>query len=77
MPAPFIPPSKPWQEMTRREIIQSLVVITIVGGVVACIGVWGLVKGRILAPIVFLSFSLLMSVKYVRGIRELKRRERK
>jgi hypothetical protein len=78
MPTPFIPPSKSWQEMTRREIISSLIVVTIVGGVSVSIGIWGLVKDLILVPIVFFLFSLLVvSQSYVQAIRELKRRQRK
>lgn len=78
MPAPFIPQSKSLQEMARREIINSLIAVTIAGVVSASVGIWGLVKGQILAPIVFILFALLVVGKtYVQGIRELKRRKRK
>ena len=63
MPTPFIPPSKSWQEMTRREIISSLIVVTVVGGVSVSIGIWGLVKDLILVPIVFSFFLCWLSAK--------------
>ena len=81
MPAP-IGSFKPCKEMTRRELIQSLIFSTIFSGVVASIGVWKLVAAQpresILLPIVLIVFALsLVSAVYMGAIQELKRRKRK
>jgi O-antigen/teichoic acid export membrane protein len=81
MPAP-ITSFKPWKEMTRRELIQSLVLFTIFGGVIAGIGVWKLVapqpRESILLPIILIVFALSgVSAVYVGVIQELKRRKQK
>jgi uncharacterized membrane protein YoaK (UPF0700 family) len=81
MPTP-IGSSKPWKEMTRREIIQRLILFTIFCGVIASIGVWKLVapypRDAIWLPIVCIVFALLVvSAVYIGAIQELKRRKRK
>jgi hypothetical protein len=79
---PFKGPNKSWQEMTRREIIQSLIAISIVFGAFAAFGIWKLASHQQAgAMIVFPIFFIIISVcavgqSYVRGIRELRRRKR-
>jgi hypothetical protein len=73
---------KPWKEMTGREILQTLFLFSIFGGVVASIGVWKLVvpqpTGSLLLPIILIVFSLsLVTTVYIGAIKELKRRKRK
>ena len=68
--------------MTRREFIQTLILFTIFGGVVASIGVWKLVApqpgGSILLPIILIIFALsVVSAVYIGAIQEFKRRKRK
>ena len=74
-------PKKTWQQITRSEIIASLIASTVIGGVVVAACVRSLVV-RDLGAMAFLPASGILfvvaalGVCYVKAIRELRRRQK-
>ena len=80
MPAPGVP-GKPLKDMTRRELVLSLIWVTVLGGVSVGFGVWKLVSNQgepIWKPIIIIVCPLLLMIAvFVGAIQELKKRKRK